>query len=439
MSEALQAPLPPAPSAIPARQHPPVLLSMAHWYGTLAAVREIGRRGVEVQVASPSPFRQAAWSRYARRLAAPDERDANGFLRWLLDHGDRNPGLALCATSDDLCFLLAAHQRELRKKFFLHTPGLEVLRQLLDKKLLHQHAEAAGLRTPATLFPADADEAVALAARARWPLLIKQRTQVLSRTLDKGMPVTTAPRLRGSYRAFRRRNRFDPEVLARWPGVDRPMLQEYLPRSSGRIYCLSGFVAAGRSVTRAARKVLSHPRYLGIGLLFEGAEVIPRLEDGVLRLCRSVGYEGIFQCEFLEHDGQHLLIDFNPRFYNYMALDHARGLSQAWLAYLAAAGAREELVEEIERARAVRPGARRTLYCYRLGTWTQLRLERLLGRIPSDEPARWQRWLSGAAAVVDPAWASDDARPGLADALSQLWRLARHPRSFLRANTRQAL
>ena len=411
---------------------------MAHWYGTLAAVREIGGRGVEVQVAASAPLRPAAWSRHARgRLACPDEQDSRAHLAWLLEYGRRHPGTALCATSDDLCLLYAAHQRELRDSFLLATPGLEVLRELLDKRRLYAHAARAGLRTPATLFPEDADEAVALAASAPWTPLIKQRTQVFSRTLHKGIAVRDAAHLRSEYQLFRERNRFAEEVLARWPDVDRPMLQEYLPRSSGRIYCISGFLAGRRCATRAARKLLSHPRYLGIGLLFEEAEVVPELEDGLLRLCRSVGYEGLFQCEFLEHEGEYLLIDFNPRFYNYMALDHARGLPLAWLAYLAAIGAQEQLAAAIEEAKPARRDG--TVYCYGLGTFTQLRLERLFRRIPAAEPDRWRRWRARAAKVVDPVWAADDPRPVVADALLRLWSMARHPRSFLRANTRRPL
>src|SRR5581483_10797499 len=142
---------------------PIFLLSMAHWYGTLAAVRELGRRGIRVHVAASSPMRQAFWSCYAdRRVTCPGERDSNRYLNWLLEYGKRNPGLVLCATSDDICFLHAAHERELRKSFILASPGLGVLRELLDKRRLYHNAERVGLHTPATLFPEDGDDALSL-------------------------------------------------------------------------------------------------------------------------------------------------------------------------------------------------------------------------------------------------------------------------------------
>jgi predicted ATP-grasp superfamily ATP-dependent carboligase len=415
---------------------------MAHWFGTLAAVRALGRRGIEVHVAASGPLQQAAWSRYAvRRLSSPPAYDASAHIRWLIETGRRNRGAVLCAASDDLCFLYAAHERELRQYFQLATASLDTLRELLDKERLYRNAQRHGLKTPVTLFPADAEEAQKLGAKARFPQLFKLRTQVLSRTLHKGTPVTRPDDLVNAHQRFRSDNPFDPELLTRWPDADRPLLQEYLPLSAQRIYCIEGFIAPGgeRWATRAVFKVLSHPRYLGIGLLFEHAEPVADLEQRIVRLCRSLGYVGVFQCEFIEHEGAHLLIDFNPRFYNYMAFDHARGLPQAYLAYLHALGANDELNAEIDRAQQVPPHLENLVYCYHLGTWTQLLIERLFRRIPADESKRWRGWHRAATGLVDPAWEPGDPGPGQADVLSQIWSAIRHPRSFLRGNTRRAL
>jgi len=363
-----------------------------------------------------------------------------GYLRWLLQYGRRNPGLVLCATSDDDCFLYAAHERELRQHFHLQTPRLETMRELLDKEHLYRNAKQVGLCTPVTLCPTDAAEAQALGNQTQFPQLFKLRTQALSRTLHKGTPVSRPADLGEAHARFSRNNPFAPELLLRWPGADRPLLQEYLPLSAQRIYCVEGFIAPGTEswAMRAVVKLLSHPRFLGVGLLFEQADVLPHLEQRLVRLCRAVGYSGIFQCEFIEHEGEHLLIDFNPRFYNYMAIDHACGLPQAYLAYLHALGATEKLKAELERSRCVPPEAMGLVYCYGLGTWTQLCIERLFKRAPAEEAARWRRWCRGAARVVDPVWEKEDPGPGLADVLVQVWAAIRHPRSFLRSNTRPA-
>ncbi len=413
---------------------------MGHWNGTLAAVRELGRRGIEVYVASSRALAQARWSRYAlRRLSSPDERDSARYAEWLLKLGEREPGIALLHTSDNSAFVHAERERDLARHFLLATPGLAALREILDKERLQEQAARIGLRTPRTVFPADAAEAQALVSAVPWPIVIKQRTQVCSRTMHKGTPVRDSANLSAAYAKFRELNRFEPEVLAQWPGVDRPMLQEYLPQCSTSIYCLAGFISPGGGhwATRAALKVLSNPRHLGVGLLFEHTEVLPALEERVLGLCRAVGYHGVFQCEFLVLGAERLLIDFNPRFYNYMAFDHARGLPQAYLAYLLAIGAHDELQAEIERARTAPPGVERIVYTDRLGTWTQLYLERLLRRITGEEVARRRAWRKSAGTTIDPLWVRGDAGPGVMDVLVRLQNLARHPRHFFRMNTRK--
>ena len=52
--------------------NPPVLLTVASYYGTLAAARCLGRHGISVTVADPGYFAPASWSRFAtRRLQCP--------------------------------------------------------------------------------------------------------------------------------------------------------------------------------------------------------------------------------------------------------------------------------------------------------------------------------------------------------------------------------
>jgi predicted ATP-grasp superfamily ATP-dependent carboligase len=416
-----------------------VILANPGWFGTLAAVRDLGRRGIDVRVAARTTLEPSCWSQYGHRVSAPS--DSRRYVEWLLAGGPDADGAVVCPTSDDLAFLFALHGDKLRARYRLPTASVAVLRELLDKGRLHRHAAAGGLRAPATAFPSSVAEAESMAAGASWPQLLKLRTQVLSRTLHKGTPLRSIGELRAEWERFRQRNRFGPEVLEAWPEIAFPMLQEYLPHASEHIYCLAGFINArgDRWATRAATKVLSHPRYLGIGLLFEHAPVDPALEAKVLQLCRSVGFHGLFQCEFLEHQGERLLIDFNPRFYNYMAFDHARGLPQAYLCYLQALGALDEVDRELERARAEPPEAAGTVFCYRTGTRIQLGLERLFGRIPPEEPGRWQRWLDRADRIVDPVWTDDDPRPATIDLLLRVGSMGRHPRAFLRHNTRRAL
>src|SRR4051812_48033803 len=98
-----------------AAPRPPVLLSMGDWFGTLAAVRERGRRGVEVRAAPDRLFDRSAWSRYARRVRAPGIGDVNEYLGWLKQAGAPQPGAGVLGTSDDLSLVYPARPREVRE------------------------------------------------------------------------------------------------------------------------------------------------------------------------------------------------------------------------------------------------------------------------------------------------------------------------------------
>ena len=79
------------------------------------------------------------------------------------------------------------------------------------------------------------------------------------------------------------------------------------------------------------------------------------VEAGLVRLFRAVGFHGVFDAEFIEDGGRHLLIDVNPRFYNHMAFEVDRGLPLPWLAYLGAVGDGEGLRAAVASARGSRP------------------------------------------------------------------------------------
>ena len=270
--------------------------------------------------------------------------------------------------------------------------------------------------------------------------MIKPRTQVLSQSSSKGVVVRSGTDLAVVYRRFVAKNHFGSEVTRAWPGVDRPMLQEYLPDDADRIYCVSGFVTRDgkQSATRAAYKVLSTPRRLGVGLCAEPAPIDRAIEEALLNLCRNVGYFGMFQCEFLMRGERRLLIDFNPRCYNWMALTVRRGLHLPVYSYLAAIGDGRELERNLALARLEETSAMGVCYCHTLKLAMQLGVQRLYRRATSADSARWKEWRETADEVVDPAWQQTIAflrcwtcacnferRSATRDRSSAIWRLCR--------------
>jgi predicted ATP-grasp superfamily ATP-dependent carboligase len=359
--------------------------------------------------------------------------DANRFLDWLCDLGTRQPGIVIYPTSDDAAFLYASRARDLSRNFRMYQPGVDAIERVLDKKKLYGAARAIGLDTPDTWFP-ETDEDVARVAReARFPVLVKSRTQVLSRTHTKGIIVTDRSRLVSKYRKFVDRSRYGRLLLDRIPDAHQAMIQQYIPGAAQHIYMLSAFLDRPGALfaARASAKVLQRPRSLGVGLCFETTPLLPALADGARRLARDAGYFGLFSAEFIEHEGRHLLIDFNPRFYNQLAFDVVRGMSTPEMVYAAATGDGGQLADLVRSAaRAEREAG---VFCNRFGMDFMLFAQRASGALSVADWRRWQAWREQRRAfVVDPTTSADDPLPGWVDATTQIYGCFRHPRSFVR-------
>jgi predicted ATP-grasp superfamily ATP-dependent carboligase len=412
----------------------PVLLTSADYYGTLAAARHLASRGVKVTMADPRRLAPASWSRYvSSRGRCPSSCAPEAMLAWLLEFGKRHPGHVLLPTNDDLAWLFSRERDRLGEVFHLYSPPPATMTRVLDKRRLHEAAAAVGLKTPRTWCPDDEAEVAALAPHLPYPLILKPRTQVYSHLASKGVRIDAPSGLVAGYRALLAASAGRALVADRLPDTARPMLQAFLTGAEGRIYEVSGFVdPSGEAfVARAAMKLVQRPRRMGIGLCFEEAPLDEALVDGIARLCREVGFYGVFNVEFLVTEAGLFLIDFNPRMYNQMAFDVARGLPLPWLAYLGATGRQEALLAAAAEARAWQGPPR--VFCNWFSTMLLLNAQVLAGAIPAADRERWRRWyLDHRDQAVDPVADRADWRPMVLDVAHQVFDTLRHARHFVR-------
>jgi D-aspartate ligase len=407
---------------------------MPTYGGTLAAVRALGSAGVKVIVAGTELLAPARWSRHVHRsVRCPDPRDLDRFTDWLLRFGEHDPGYFLYPTSDDLAWLFAARSAELRRSFLLFQPPLSTLVQLLDKRRLHTACTEVGLATMTTWFPSGMDEVERLAGEVPFPLVIKPRTQVLLSTRNHGELVHGPDELVRRYRSWLARDRYLPEIERDFGDVSAPMLQRFAHSADLGVYSLSGFVTrdGAQLGARAARKVLQRPTRVGVGMCFEEAPVIQPVLEGLLRLCRHVGYHGVFEAELVVEGDRHQLIDFNPRFYGQMAFESARGLPLPLFAYHAARQDQAELGRLAAQARAHDSSG--SVYAFRFAHAMLLTLGRVAGTVGPEERGRWKRWYAEhRGRTVDALFAPDDWMPALVDGVQVVWSALRHPRAYYR-------
>jgi predicted ATP-grasp superfamily ATP-dependent carboligase len=415
----------------------PFLLTNPGHGGTLAAARCLGQHGVPITVAGSELLSPTRWSRFvARRVSCPPVHDTERFVAWLMEFGEREPGHVLYPTCDDLAWIVARHAGELGKRYRLYQPAAGAVLSLLDKKALHALCAELAIPTLPTAFPASARDVAGAARAVAFPLLLKPRTQIQLLSHGKGILVEAPERLDRALAEFLRYHAYRPAMSAVIPGVERPMLQAYRAGAATNIYSLAGFIDrdTGAIAVRASHKIRQRPRRLGVGLCFEERPVRAELVEGLARLCRAVGYFGVFEAEYVPDGDGHRLIDFNPRFYGQMGFEVARALPMAYLAWLGAVGRGARLAEELARAQAWQ-SSRSWAYCDGFFLDLMLSAQRLSGRTPRAEAERWRAWRRQHrrdSTLVDAVRWPGDAAPGVAAAVRELVRAVRHPREFLR-------
>jgi predicted ATP-grasp superfamily ATP-dependent carboligase len=412
-----------------------VLLLGANYYGTLAAARVYGKRGIAVTVADDTTRPRARYSRYVTdTVVHPPLSDVGALIDWLVAWGQAHPGTLLYAPNDHLAWIFAAHRDRLSAVFAMHVPSEQAIITLLDKQRLHEacaHPEV-GIDVPdtRTLGPAGADDAAA--ATLPYPVLLKPRTQVLLESGIKGFVVENHEALAGGLAKFASLIRFNRALTDLYADVAIPMVQQYLSAAETSIVSVSGYVSEdGEVVARAALKVLQRPRKVGIGLCFEGRSAEPGLVRKIAALCRRVGYFGAFEAEFVADGDRRLLIDFNPRFYSQMAFDIARGMSLPMMVWHAARGEQWELAQEMQLARLWMPTGHE-VYCHRTMLELVLTLQGLSGRMSKSDVRYWRNWYAQHRdEATDAVRDVDDPRPAMADTAAWLKSFAAHPRSFV--------
>jgi D-aspartate ligase len=421
---------------------PDVLLTSADYLGTLAAVRSFGRAGVRCVVADGNRLGAASWSQFvARRLKCPPHAASEEFVEWLLAFGKTHPPHVLCATSDDSAWLYAKHRTELGQYFHMYLPSVEAVYAVLNKRRLYDVGQSVDVDLPRTWFPQSDADVQQVAQTARFPVLIKPLTQILHSTHAKGVIVDDPALLLKEFTTMSR-ELHGPELLAFDPTVVTPLVQEFQPEATQGIYSLSGFVDEFGTLfgVRGATKILQRPRRLGVGVCFERAEVKPALVDAIIRICRRVGYFGVFEVEFIHRDGKDLLIDFNPRFYGQMAFDIARGLPVPLMAYYAALGDGSALKQLADTAERQMNDDAVAVHCNRIEFEIMLRAQRLSGGFSAQDVKFWRSWYQEhRGRIVHPIFDKDDWKPFATEITRQLLDYVRHPRAFSRSTMARAV
>jgi D-aspartate ligase len=417
-----------------------VLLTSASSGGTIAAVRNLAANGIEVGIVSSERLCAAAWSRcVSRTYLAPPETESRAFLDRLLVIGAADNGQILLPTSDKTAWLYTVNAAQLEHRFHVYQPSITSMRRILDKELFADAATRAGLDVVPGWYPRNIDDLAALAPNLPYPILIKPRTHIHRLGKHKGVIVRSSSELLQQYRQFIIREKAEASYDPLMPDADLPILQQFVSATSEGVHSITGFIdrTGDLFVTRHSTKVFQRSPPLGIGICFESRSAAPLLSDAIRRLCREIGYFGIFEVEFIWFDGRWTAIDFNPRLFHQVGMDIARGMPLPLLACLDAAGETAALRDAVAKAKAVDEDEK-VFLCDRFLLRVMLFALTVTSRLSPTDRTYWIGWRTrNAGCTIDIAADKKDPIPGIIHVLSEIYEGLKVLPRFLRSKPPQ--
>ncbi|MET9291536.1 ATP-grasp domain-containing protein [Streptomyces sp. NPDC003077] len=278
-------------------------------HGGVGAIRSLGRLGVPMYAITEDRFTPAATSRYLRgRFVWPTtgREDPERLVDGLLRIGRRiGRPTVLIPTDEEAAVLIGEHADVLGDAFLFPRTDPALPRRLASKQGLHELCVEHGVPSPDAAFPESYEDVERFAARARFPVVAKNR-EAFQRRRHPAVPGTT--RIAGPEQLLDLARDWGPR-----PGV---ILQEYLPREQAEDWITHAYFDADSTALTmfTGVKVRSWPPHAGMTAC---AYVVDNheLAEMSAQFIKRIGFSGIIDLDWRydRRDGRYKLLDFNPR------------------------------------------------------------------------------------------------------------------------------
>jgi D-aspartate ligase len=275
-------------------------------HGVLGIARSLGRLGIPVHRVGRERRAPASRSRYMSswHVIAPTIGEEDTLDRLIALGGELGRPI-LVAADDAACVFVDDHGDVLDQHFLLprQPPGL--LRALSSKRGMYELCQEHGIPTPTSTFPDSEQEVLEHAAHNPFPIVMK--------CINAGEAPPSAPRV---VIAKDRDELVRGYRVMQTPGQRNVMLQDYIPGTPQTVWMFNGYFdgASTCKIGLTGKKIRQSPPYTGattLGVCLPN-EVVRETTE---RFMRSIGYRGILDIgyRFDQRDGEHKLLDVNPR------------------------------------------------------------------------------------------------------------------------------
>jgi predicted ATP-grasp superfamily ATP-dependent carboligase len=303
-----------------------VLVTDGNQRSTLAVVRALGHGGIPVTVGESQSSSLAGVSRHcARRICYPSPvEEGEHFLAFLYEELRGGQYNLLLPMTDITMQLIASARESLSPMVRVPFPGQAQVNLVQDKRHMLLLARQVGIACPETFLLDETESLEAIAARIRFPAVVKPR---FSRFCRNGKWVS------GSVQYARDLTSLVAEYDRIHKLIPYPMVQEKIEGEGRGVFLLiwNGELKAAFCHRRLREK----PPWGGVSVYCESLPPDHGLVEKSYALLKALGWQGVAMVEFKvdRRDGQPKLMEVNGRFWGSLQLAIDAGMNFPLLLY----------------------------------------------------------------------------------------------------------
>ena len=303
------------------RMNSDVFITDGHWRKSLAAVRALGKKGINVTVGESTRLATAVFSRYCHRslvypspLIQPAE-----FIDALEKELSQHSYRMVLPMEDETTGLISQHHSLLSRHAAIPVVPYKKYCLARRKDAVLRIAEETGIPVPKTWFIDDLSHIDQVKNRLPYPVVIKPR-------IGSGAVGITYPENADQLMAYY------PKIHRHFP---YPLIQERIPRE-GPGYGVSLLFDENGTVKASFvhKRLREYPVTGGASTLRESVRYDDIL-DMAVTLMKKLDWFGIAMVEFKidPRDGIPKLMEINPRFWGSLHLSIVAGVNFPYLLY----------------------------------------------------------------------------------------------------------
>jgi predicted ATP-grasp superfamily ATP-dependent carboligase len=297
-----------------------VFVTDAQMRSSLAVIRSLGKKGLNVTAGDETVFTTGFFSKYCNhRVIYPSPKKAKKeFIDYLLVELKKKEYSVIFPVADACLLPLIEHEAEISKYSKLALPPRQTFMKAFDKGITLKIAIENGIPAPKTYFINDLNDFENIRNELEYPLIIKPRISSGSR----GVELCKMP------------EELETKFVKIFTEHGPLLIQEYIPSSEEiGVYALFNFDSEPRAYT-VQKRIRSYPVSGGPSTLRKTILNDEAVEIA-FKLLKTIGWVGVAMVEFRidSRDNIPKLMEVNPRFWGSLQLSILSGVDFPFLLY----------------------------------------------------------------------------------------------------------